>query len=80
MTAQSQSVGVIVNGSNVGTLSTTSPTYEKQLSSAFSATAGVPLTLTLTGASTDNRVLLIDDIIAQQARSDIPLNASIRSH
>ena len=63
----SQSVSVTVNGSNVGTLATTSQIYERQTTDSFSATAGVPLSLTLAGTTTDNRVLLIDDIVAQKS-------------
>ncbi|MDA3923312.1 MAG: hypothetical protein PF904_01270 [Kiritimatiellae bacterium] len=65
-----QTVSVMVGGVNVSTLTTYSQIFERQTTDAFSASAGVPLTLTLTGTTADNRVLLIDDIAAMEADDD----------
>ena len=66
-----QSVAVTVDGVNVAALTTNLQTYVQATTAPFSATAGVPVTLTLTGTSTggtvvNNRILLIDEITAKK--------------
>ena len=64
---QPLSVTVNVGGVDVGTLTTTSQTYVPMATAPFTVTAGVPVTLTLTGTTLDNRVLLIDEITARKS-------------
>lgn len=64
----SQQVLVSVNGTAVATLSTTAQNvFSRVATSPFTVAANTPVTLTLAGQTTNNRVQLIDDITAQRA-------------
>ena len=61
----SQPVIVSVNGTAVSTLSTTAQNvFSRVATSPFTVAANTPVTLTLAGQATNNRVQLIDDITA----------------
>jgi hypothetical protein len=61
----SQQVIVSVNGTAVSTLSTTAQNvFSRVATSPFTVAANTPVTLTLAGQTTNNRVQLIDDITA----------------
>jgi len=63
----SQQVIVSVNGTEVATLSTTAQNvFSRVTTSPFTVAANTPVTLTLAGQATNNRVQLIDDITAQR--------------
>ena len=67
----SEPVAVAVNGTTVATLSTTAQNmFSKVTTSPFKVAANSPVTLTLTGQASNNRVQLIDDLAVQRVGDD----------